>query len=132
MTEKLIEKIISEVSAIYATVTQYGSHNNFELRSKLRKAVQTKLQTYVTDKLIDSFAVVCDETNNNTRDVKQPVKLDVIVKVSKSTPRYIIALPSQKSDQRNAKTVNGQGSLWNKSKVGADSLWARLFGKRSR
>lgn len=131
MAEKLIEKIISEVSATYATVNQYGPDNNFELRSKLRKAVQTKLQPYVTDKLIDSFAVVCDESNNNTRDVKQAVKLDVIVQVSKSTPRYIIALPSQKSDQRNAKTANGRSSLWNQSKIGADSLWAKLFRKRS-
>jgi phage tail sheath protein FI len=130
MSETLIEKITSEVSSYYTTVNQYRPDNDLALRTKLRKTLQAKLQPYVDGKLIDSFTVICDESNNDTRDVKQPVKLEVIVRVSKSSPQHTISFPS-KTNQQDQKTANRHNSLWDKSKGGAESLWDKLFGKRS-
>lgn len=129
MPESLIEKITSVVSDYYATANQNRPNNDLVLRTKLRKTVQAKLQPYLDGKLIDSFTVICDESNNNTRDIKQPVKLDVIVRISKSSPQHIISLPARKTDQRDRITAGKRSSLWQKSTVGAEVLWGKLFGK---
>jgi len=131
MSETLIEKITSEVSSHYAAVNQYRPNNDLAFRTKLRRTIQSKLQPYLDGKLIDSFTVICDETNNDTRDVKQPVKLDVIVRISKSSRQHIISLPSRKPNQQEQTTAGKRSSLWYKSIDGAELLWDKLFGKRS-
>jgi len=75
--------------------------------------------------------VVCDESNNDTRDVKQAVKLDVIVRVSKKSPRHVISLPPRKPKQQEQMTAENRSSLWYKSIDGAESLWGKLFGKQT-
>jgi len=129
MSESLIEKITSEVSSYYAVANQHRPNNDLVLRTKIRKTVQAKLQPYLDRKLIDSFTVICDESNNDTRDIKQPVKLDVIVRISKSSPQHIISLPAKTTNQQNRSTAGKQSSLWQKSTVGAEILWNKLFGK---
>ncbi len=131
MPETLIEKITSEVSSTYAAVNQYRPDNDLAFRTKLRRTIQSKLQPYLDGKLIDSFTVICDETNNDTRDVKQPVKLDVFVRISKSSPQHIISLPARKSNQQDQTTVEKRSSLWHKLIDDAESLWDKLFGKRA-
>jgi len=131
MPETLIEKITSEVSSAYAAATQYRPDNDLAFRTKLRRTIQAKLQPYLDDKSIDLCAVICDETNNDTRNVKQPVKLDVIIKISKSSPRHIISLPPRKPNQQGQTTVEKRNSLWHKSIDGAEVLWDKLFGKRA-
>lgn len=131
MSENIIEKITSEVSSYYAAATRYRPNNDLAFRTKLRRAIQSKLQPYFDSKLIDSFTVICDETNNDTRDVKQSVKLDVIVRISKSSPQHIISLPSGKPKQQLQMTAEKRNSLWHKSIDGAESLWGKLFGKRA-
>ncbi|MCK9636600.1 hypothetical protein V3O24_17655 [Methylobacter sp. Wu8] len=129
MSETLIEKITSEVSSYYAAVTQYRPNNDLAFRTKLRRTLQAKLEPYLDGKLIDSFTVICDETNNDTRDVKQPVKLDVIVRISKSSPKHIISLPSGKPNQQDQMALKKRSSLWYKSIDSGESLWNKLFGK---
>lgn len=131
MSETLIEKITSEVSSYYAAVNEYRPNNDLAFRTKLRRTIQSKLQPYLDSKLIDSFTVICDETNNDTRDVKQPVKLVVIVRISKSSPKHIISLPSRKPNQQDQMTPEKRSSLWHKTIDGAESLWNKLFGKRA-
>ncbi|TAN70802.1 MAG: hypothetical protein EPN17_03975 [Methylobacter sp.] len=129
MPETLIEKITSEVSSYYVAANQHRPNNDLAFRTKLRKTLQSKLQPYVDGKLIDSFTVICDESNNDTRNVKQPVRLDVIVRISKSSPQHIISLPSRKPNQQDQITPEKRSSLWDKSIDGAESLWNTVFGK---
>jgi hypothetical protein len=129
MSESLIEKITSEVSSYYAAANQHRPNNDLVLRTKLRRTIQSKLQPYLDGKLIDSFTVICDESNNDTRDRKQPVKLDVIVRISKSSPPHIISLPAKTANQQDRMTAGKGSSLWQKSTVGAEILWGKLFGK---
>ncbi|MBL6986158.1 MAG: hypothetical protein ISR72_03765 [Methylobacter sp.] len=130
MSEALIEKITSEVSSYYSAATQYRPNNDLAFRTKLRKIIQSKLQPYFDSKLIDSFRVICDESNNDTRDVKQPVRLNVIVRISKSSPQHMISLPLRKPDPQQM-TVEKRSTLWHKSIDGAELLWGKLFDKRA-
>lgn len=130
MSENLIKKITSEVSSYYTIANQYRPDNDIAFRAKLRRTIQSKLQPYVDDKLIISYTVICDESNNNTHNVKQPVKLDVFIKITKSSPQHIISLPVSNTAPPQQMKAPKSGSLWDSSIDTADSLWNKLFGKR--
>lgn len=129
MAETLIEKITSEVFSSYAAATQYRPDNDIACRTKLRRAIQSKLQPYVDNKLIVSYTVICDETNNVTRDIKQPVKLEVFVKITKHSPQHIISLPLKKQNQPHQMTAQKNSSFWSELIDRADWLWNKLIRK---
>ena len=130
MSENLIKKITSEISSYYTVANQYRPDNDIAFRAKLRRTIQSKLQPYVDNKLIISYTVICDESNNNTRNVKQPVKLDVFVKITKSSSQYIISLPVSNTVQPQQTKAPKSSSLLDSSIDSADLLWNKLFGKR--
>ena len=129
MTEKIIEKITSEVVSFYELANRYRPDNNIECRAKFRRTLQAKLQPYVDNKSIVSYTVVCDESNN-TGAVKQPVKMDVFVKITSKSPQHIISLPLLKPQQ--AATAKSSSLLNELNEVadGAASLWGRLRRKK--
>lgn len=130
MLEPLIEKISSEVSSYYALATQHRPANDIAVRTKIRRAVQAKLQPYIDKKQIASCKIVCDESNNNTRDATQPVKLDVIVKITNASPEHIISFPSgQATQQSGAAGPKGNKTL-DKLSGKADTLWDKLFKRK--
>jgi hypothetical protein len=130
MAETLIEKITSEVSSYYAVATQHRPDNDIACRTRIRRAIQSKLQPYVDSKLIASYTVICDETNNVTLDIKQPVKLDVFVKITKHSPQQIISLPLKKPDQPHQTAAPKSNSLLGAVIDKADLLWDKLTGKQ--
>ncbi len=131
MTKDLIEKITSDVVSSYTVATQYRPDNDIACRTKLRRAVQAKLQPYVDNGSIASYTVICDETNNVSRDIKQPVRLDVFVNITKhSRPHHIISLPLKKQNQPQRREVQKTNSFWNELKELVDMLWGKLTGKK--
>ncbi|MFU8788545.1 MAG: hypothetical protein ACNA7G_05910 [Methylobacter sp.] len=133
MSETPIEKITAEISSYYASATQYRPDNNIAFRTKIRQALNARLQPYVDKKLIASYTVVCDESNNTSRDIKQPMRLDVLIEISKNSPRHIISLPPSKTDKPQQTTGQKGNSLWNELNDisdGAVTLWDKLTGKK--
>ncbi len=128
MPETLIEKITSEVSSAYTAATQYRPDNDIACRTKMRRTLQAKLQPYVDSKLIVSYLVICDDSNNVTHDIKQPLMLDVFIEVSKRSPRHVISLPLKKQNQSQQ-----SNSVWNELNDISDVvvlLWGKLTGKK--
>lgn len=119
MTDKLLEKISSEASSVYAVITQHSRGNDLTLRTNLRRAVQVKLQSYVDKKLIASYNVICDESNNDQHQARKPVRLDIFIKITPSSPQYVISLPSAQPKQQPTAAVPA-----------GNSLWSKLFGRR--
>lgn len=133
MPETLIEKITSEVSSAYAAATQYRPDNDIACRTKMRRTLQTKLQPYVDSKLIVSYLIICDDSNNVTHDIKQPLMLDVFVEISKRSPRHVISLPLKKQNQSQQSTAPQSNSVWNELNDISDVvvlLWGKLTGKK--
>ncbi|MDO9138791.1 MAG: hypothetical protein Q7U38_00490 [Methylobacter sp.] len=133
MSKTLIEKITAEISSYYTTATQYRPDNNIAFRTKIRQTINSKLQPYVDKKLIASYTVVCDESNNVSRDIKQPLRLDVLLEVTKKSPRHIISFPLKQESQPQQKAGQKSNSLWNELNDisdGAVSLWDKLTGKK--
>ncbi len=133
MPETLIEKITSEVSSAYAAATQYRPDNDIACRTKMRRTIQSKLQPYVDSKLIVSYLIICDDSNNVTHDIKQPLMLDVFIEVSKRSPRHVISLPLKKQNQSQQSTAPQSNSVWNELNDISDVvvlLWGKLTGKK--
>lgn len=133
MPETLIEKITSEVSSAYAAATQYRPDNDIACRTKMRRILQAKLQPYVDSKLIVSYLIICDDSNNVTHDIKQPLMLDVFIEVSKRSPRHVISLPLKKQNQSQQSTAPQSNSVWNELNDISDVvvlLWGKLTGKK--
>ncbi|MDP3875986.1 MAG: hypothetical protein Q8Q50_03295 [Methylobacter sp.] len=127
MAENIIEKITSEIVSFYDAANRYRPDNTIECRAKFRRALQAKLQSYVDNKSIASFTVVCDESNN-TGNTKQPVKIDVFVRITSKSSQDIISLPlkPQANTAKNGSLLNELNEVVD----GAASLWSRLTGKK--
>jgi hypothetical protein len=119
MTENLISKITAEVLSSYAVATQHRPDNDIACRTMIRRAIPSELQPYVDSNLIASYTVVCDESNNTARDIKQPTRLDVFVKITKQSRTHIISLPLKKQKQPQQMEVQQNNSFW-------DGFWDDL------
>lgn len=127
MAGNTIEKITSEIVSFYELANRYRPDNDIECRARFRRALQAKLQPYVDNKSIVSYTVVCDESNN-AGGIKQPVKMDVFVKITSKLPHYIISVPLKPQQATTEKSSSLLNEL-NEVADGAASLWGRLRRK---
>ncbi len=129
MLEDPINKIKSEVLSIYTTISQQRPNNDIACRTKIRQSIQSKLQTYVDKNAIDSFLVLCDETNNSSGNLKQPINLEVFVKTANLAQRQrIISLPT--TNQTQPANTKKPTPIWSELNEMSDVLWNKFTRKK--
>ena len=74
--------------------------------------------------------MICDDSNNTARDLKQPIRLDVFVKITKQSRPHIVSLPLKKQNQPKPMDVpqnNGfLDEFWDELNDLAEWLWNKI------